>query len=294
MDQIARALTFDGFIRAYAILSKDMVQKAVTTHDCYPTTAAALGRAMTAAAMMGTMMKENEGSLTLQIDGGGPAGRIVAVADNKGRVKAYVDNPHVDLPSNAKGKLDVGGVVGKDGYLSVIRDMGLKEPYIGQTPLVSGEIAEDITAYFAYSEQTPTAVALTVLVDTDYSIKAAGGFLLQVMPGATEDAVSLCESIVEQVGSVTKLVAACETAEDMIEHLFGDTDYFLYENLTPSFFCDCSRQRLERVLLSLGKKELTDMIETDGQAELTCHFCNEKYHFDKKQLESLLAAAQKE
>lgn len=193
--------------------------------------------------MMGTMMKEEAGSLTLQIDGGGPAGRIVAVADNKGRVKAYVDNPHVDLPSNAKGKLDVGGVVGKNGYLSVIRDMGLKEPYIGQTPLVSGEIAEDVTAYFAYSEQTPTAVALTVLVDTDYSIKAAGGFMLQVMPGATDEAITLCENIVAQVGSVTELVAACETAEDIIERLFGDTGYFLYENLTPSFSCDCSPRK---------------------------------------------------
>ena len=221
----------------------------------------------------------------------GPIGRVVAVGDGHANVKGYVDNPLVDLPLNAKGKLDVGGAVGSDGMLSIIRDLGLKEPYVGQVPLVNGEIAEDLTQYYATSEQLPTAVALGVLVDVDYTIKAAGGFILQVLPGAYDEDIENVEKTVASISSVTEMLDSGKKPRDIVQQLLKDYDIEYFDDVPTAYKCDCSRERTDRALISIGREELGKIIAEDGKAEITCHFCDNVYGYTKEELEALLQSA---
>lgn len=289
-DYIARAITADGAIRIFAARTTQLVNEAAKIHECSATAAAALGRTLTGAAMLGAMLKD-EGSVTLQINGGGPIGRIVAISDASAQVRGYCDNPKADLPLNNKGKLDVGGVVGTNGYLGIVRDYGLKEPYVGQIPLVSGEIGDDLTSYFATSEQVPSAVGLGTLVDCDLSIKAAGGFIIQLMPGATEQHIEAVEKALANTPSVTKLIDDGLSPEEIIEKLIPDATVFFYENTDTNFYCSCSKERMAKALVSIGERDLNDLIETDGHAQLVCHFCNTAYDFNKEELTELLISA---
>ncbi len=290
-DVIVRGSSIDGSIRVFAAVTTDMVKQARKIHNCYPVAAAALGRTLTIGSIMGATLKNDTDSMTVQISGSGPLGRIVVVTDSKSRVRGYIENPFVELPLNSKGKLDVGGGVGK-GRLCVIRDLGLKEPYVGQVPLVNGEIAEDMTYYFAVSEQIPTAIGLGVLVDTDGSIICSGGFMIQLMPEASEQTAAKLEETVKSVPSVTSMIQSGMSAEDI---LFKVTDGFdmLAENKTilPQYHCNCSKERMERALISIGKDELSDIITEQGSAQLTCQFCDNQYTFGKDELLELLRQA---
>ena len=290
-DYIVNAITSNGAIRVVAADTTELCNRAQEIHKMSATAAAALGRAVTAAAIMGSMLKSTEDAITIQLNGGGPIGRVIAVADGRANVKGYVDNPLVDLPLNEKGKLDVGGAVGTNGMLSIIRDLGLKEPYVGQVPLVNGEIAEDLTQYYATSEQLPTAVALGVLVDVDYTIKAAGGFILQVLPGAYDEDIDKVEKTVASIASVTEMLSNGKKPEDIVEQLLADYEIEYFENQETAYKCDCSRERTDRALISIGKEELTKLIEEDGKAEITCHFCDNVYNYTKEELEALLESA---
>lgn len=290
-DYMVNAITTNGAIRVIAADTTQLCAKAQKIHKMMPTAAAALGRALTAAAIMGSMQKSRDDSITLQFNGGGPIGRVLAVGNGNAEVKGYVDNPLVDLPLNDKGKLDVGGAVGKDGMLSIVRDLGLKEPYVGQVPLVNGEIAEDITFYYANSEQIPTAVALGVLIDVDYTVKAAGGFILQVLPGAYDEDIDNVEKTVASISSVTQMLENGKTPEDIVQALLSDYEIEYFDNETPKYVCDCSRERTDRALISIGKEELEKIINEDQKAEITCHFCDKAYKYTKKELEKLLEKA---
>ncbi|MBQ8391405.1 MAG: Hsp33 family molecular chaperone HslO [Clostridia bacterium] len=290
-DYIVNAITSNGAIRVVAADTTELCNRAQEIHKMSPTAAAALGRALTAAAIMGSMLKSSDDSITVQLSGGGPIGRVVAVGDGKANVKGYVDNPLVDLPLNEKGKLDVGGAVGSDGFLSVIRDLGLKEPYVGQVPLVNGEIAEDLTKYYATSEQIPTAVALGVLVDVDYTIKAAGGFILQVLPGAYDEDIDNVEKTVASISSVTEMLSEGKRPEDIVKQLLSDYEIEFFDNVPTMYKCDCSRERTDRALISIGQEELTKIIEEDGKAQITCHFCDNIYDYTKEELQALLESA---
>lgn len=291
MDYAVRALDSSGNIRAFAAVTTDMVNRAADIHRCSATAAAALGRSLTAASMLGLMLKDRKNKLTLQIKGGGPIGKIVVVANAMGAVKGYADNPRADLPIRPDGKLDVGGVVGKDGYLTVIKDLGLKEPYIGQVQLLSGEIGEDMAAYFTYSEQVPSAVALGVLVGTDLRIQAAGGYMLQIMAGAGEETIAYLEKRLGVVKPVSTMVKEGYTPEKMLEYILQDRGVRILEKTPIMFKCDCSKERLEEVIVSLGEEEIRSIIEKEGQAEVVCHFCNQKYIFNRKELGELLYRA---
>lgn len=290
-DILVRGVSTDGSIRVFTASTRDIANRAQQIHHTYPTATAALGRALTAAAMMGAGLKNEGDSITIQFRGDGPLGKMIAVTNEKCEVRGYVENPFVDIPLNKKGKLDVGGAVGK-GSLCVIRDLGLKEPYIGQVPIVTGEIAEDLTYYYAASEQIPTAIGLGVLVDTDNSVINSGGFMLQLMPEATEEAAAMLEDKIRALPPITKLLSDGMSAEDM---LFYITDGFdmLMENKTavPKYHCPCSVERMERALVSIGKKELSELIAEKGEAELTCQFCDNKYLFTKAELEKLMEKA---
>lgn len=290
-DILLRGNSMDGAVRVFVAITTDLVNRAHEIHHTYPVATAALGRTLTAAAIMGAGMKNETDTTTIQFKGDGPLGSIVAVTDSHSHVRGYVANPFVDLPLNKKGKLDVGGGVGK-GYLNVIRDLGMKEPYAGQVPIVTGEIAEDLTFYFARSEQIPTAIALGVLVDTDSSVKAAGGFMIQLMPEATEDISIKLEEKMKTIEPVTQMIDSGMSAEDIFFHITEDFD-MLMENkpIVPMYECKCSKERMERALISIGKKELEDLIEDQGEAELTCQFCDKKYTFSKEALEELLKKA---
>lgn len=290
-DYMVNAITTNGAIRVIAADTTQLCAKAQKIHKMMPTAAAALGRALTAAAIMGSMQKSRDDSITLQFNGGGPIGRVLAVGNGSAEVKGYVDNPLVDLPLNDKGKLDVGGAVGKDGMLSIVRDLGLKEPYVGQVPLVNGEIAEDITFYYANSEQIPTAVALGVLIDVDYTVKAAGGFILQLLPGAYDEDIDNVEKTVASISSVTQMLENGKTPEDIVRALLSDYEIEYFDNETPKYVCDCSRERTDRALISIGKEELEKIINEDQKAEITCHFCDKVYKYTKKELEELLDKA---
>ena len=291
MDYIVNAITSNGAIRVVAADTTELCNRAQEIHKMSPTAAAALGRTLTAAAIMGSMLKSADDSLTIQLNGGGPIGKVVAVGDGNAKVKGYVGNPLVDLPLNEKGKLDVGGVIGRDGMLGIIRDLGLKEPYVGQVPLVNGEVAEDLTQYYATSEQLPTAVALGVLVDVDYTIKAAGGFILQVLPGAYDEDIDNVERTIQSISSVTEMLSNGKKPEDIVEQLLSDYEIEYFDNVPTKYECDCSRDRTDRALISLGKDELTKIIEEDGKAEITCHFCDNIYKYTKEELETLLENA---
>lgn len=291
-DVLVRGNSMDGAIRVFCTVTTELVNEAHKIHDTNPVATAALGRLLSGAVLMGAAgLKSETDTLTLQINGDGPLGRLVAVTDSDLRVRGYVHNPYVDLPLNEKGKIDVGGGVGR-GDLSVIRDLGLKEPYIGRIPLVSGEIAEDLTYYYAKSEQIPTAIALGVLVDTDNSVKAAGGFMIQLMPEATDDMAEKLENIIAGLPSVTEMISGGMNAQDMA---FRVTSGFsmLMENktVTPKYECKCSRERMKRALISIGKDEISSIIEEQGVAEMCCQFCNKKYTFDKAELEEMLKKA---
>ena len=278
----------DGFVKAVAIRSTDMVQRAVQIHGTTPNATAALGRALTASSMMGNMQKVENGSMTLQVRGGGPIGTITCVSDPDGNVRGCVTQPNVPLVEKYPGKLDVGATVGTDGTLTVIRDLQMKEPYIGSTQLVSGEIGDDVTAYFVQSEQTPTACALGVLVDVDQSVKVAGGYLLQLLPGAPEEVIDKLEQGIQRAGAVTAMLEQGMTPEDILGQVCGDLGIVFMETQEVSYKCYCSRQRVTQALISLGKEELTEIMEEGKTFPVECQFCDEKYMFTPEDIADLL------
>ena len=290
-DQLVRGQSIDGAIRVFAAVTTELSERARQIHNSMPVAAAALGRTLTVAAMMGAQLKNETDTVTIQFAGDGPLGKIVAVTDSSSKVRGYVENPFADLPLNRKGKIDVGGGIGK-GRLSVVRDLGMKEPYVGQVPIVTGEVAEDITYYYAKSEQIPTAVGLGVLVDTDYSIKASGGFMIQLMPFATDETAKKLEEQVRSIPSVSEMITSGMTAEDILFKVCDGFSMMMDNNaVTPLYECKCSKERMERALISIGKTELEKIIAESGEAELTCQFCDAKYKFEKAQLEEMLACA---
>ena len=288
MDYIARAVSADGFLRIYACRTTDTVAEAARIHDLSATAAAALGRTLTAAAMMGAMIKDEGTSVTIKIDGGGPIGSILAVTDNTSMVRGYVDNPHADAPSRADGHLNVGAIVGTDGFLTVTRDYGLKEPYSGSVPLVTGEIGDDITAYFAASEQTPSAVGLGVLVDTDLSVKCAGGFIVQLMPGATDDMIDKIEAGIQKAGTVSKLLDEGMDGKGLLETVLSEFELEILEQTPVAYRCYCSRERVTRTLISLGRKELQDIVDEGKPIDIDCQFCDEIYHYTPEDIADIL------
>jgi molecular chaperone Hsp33 len=284
-DELIRGTAWNAGIRVFAARTTQLVSELQRRHDTFPTATAALGRSATAGAMMGVMLKD-EGKLTIQVKGDGPLGQIVIDANAEAEVRGYVDHPHTHLPSNSQGKLDVAGAVGRSGYLNVIKDLGLKEPYRGSVPIVSGELAEDFTYYFAESEQVPSAVGLGVLVDVDNSVLHAGGFILQVMPGLPEEQLQQLEQAVSGMPHITALLDQGETPESILRFLVGD-DLTIHERMEPVFRCKCSRERVATTLITLGAEELRSLIDEDGKAEVLCHFCNETYTFSGEDLGDL-------
>ncbi len=289
-DKLIRATAKDGQVRIIAAITTELVNEATKTHECMPTASAALGRMLTGGVLMGSMLKNHTDSLTIQIDGGGEAKGVTVTAYHDGSVKGYIGNPKVDLPLNEKGKLEVGGAIGKNGYLKVIKDMGLKEPYVGQVPIYTGEVGDDIAYYFTVSEQTPSAVALGVLVDTDLSIKAAGGFIIQMMPGASEFLADIITYRLEEVPSVTAMIEKGMAIEEILEFIFEDMDLKIYDALVPAYKCDCSRERVERVLISIGKDDLQEIYDEGKTEEILCHFCNKTYDFKSEDIKKILDA----
>ncbi len=287
-DHIVRATAAGGAVRAFAAVTKDLVQKAHITHGTSGVASAALGRTLTAAAMMGRMFKNEKDMLTIQIKGDGPLGGIIAVSDAQSNVRGYVYEPQVYLPLNAAGKFDVAQAVGKNGYLNVIKDMGLKEPYVGYVELVSGEIGEDMAYYFASSEQIPTVVSLGVLVDTDEQVVTAGGYIIQLMPGADESIIEFIEDKVFLADSITYMLSVGMDAQAVLNSLLGEKELQITDRLPCKYQCNCSRERMERNLISLGAKELEEMAEEQHGAELQCHFCNTKYQFTEAELRELM------
>lgn len=291
LDKIMKFLAYDGKVSVICANTTEMIEKARKTHDLSPVATAALGRVITIASIMGAEMKNSRDRLTLQIKGSGPLGMMVAVANNFPKVKAFVTNPHVDLPLNDIGKLDVGTAVGTEGYINVIKDIGMKEPYIGISPIVSGEIAEDFANYFMNSEQRESAVALGVLVDKN-GVKSSGGYLIQLMPGSTEEEITKIEQAIFKAGAISKMLDQELTLEEIAKKITGDDDVKIMEqDITPIYECDCSKEHMADGLITIGRKELQDIIEKEGKAELVCHFCNKKYEFAKAELENLLRDA---
>ena len=287
-DYLVRGMTMDGFVKAVAINSTDMVRRGAQIHGTTPNATAALGRALTAASMMGNMQKVENGSMTMQIRGGGPIGTITVVSDSVGNVRGCVTEGKVPLVEKFPGKLDVGATVGTDGTLTVIRDMQMKEPYIGSVELVSGEIGDDVTAYFAQSEQTPTACALGVLVDRDTSVKVAGGYLLQLLPGAPEEVIDRLEEGIRKAGAVTAMLEQGMTPEDILGQVCGDLGILFMETQEVSYKCYCSRERVSKALISLGKAELQEMADAGKTFPVDCQFCDQVYEFTPEQIRQLL------
>lgn len=293
MARLTRALSADGSVMAMAIDSTDIAARIEQIHKTSAVVTAATGRLATAASMMGCLLKGENDSLTLRLNGKGPVGSVIAVSDSKGNVKAYPVNPVVELPLNSKGKLDVAGAVGTDGYLSVIRDLGLKEPYVGQTPIVSGEIAEDITNYYAVSEQVPTVCALGVLVNPDLTVRAAGGFLVQLLPFADEKAIETIEQNINGIKPVSTMIHEGMTPPDICKLLLVGLEPEILEERTPLYRCDCNKERVERALLSMGREQLNELITEDHGTEVCCHFCEKKYRYSEDELTRLLDNASK-
>lgn len=290
MDYIVRMIAKDAPIKAMAIQGKALVQRAREIHQTLPVATAALGRTLLATSMMGQQIKEKDGSVTVRVSGGGPLGNILAVADSDGNVRGYVQNGQVDLPLKGPAKLDVGQAVGTDGSLTVIKDLRMKEPYVGTIPLVSGEIAEDITSYFAESEQIPTACALGVLVDTDLSVAAAGGYLIQLLPGTSDSDIDKIEAGIAKVGQVTSHLHQGVGPEELLRMVLGDFALELLETVPVEYRCYCSRERMRSALVSMGKEELRALIAEQGRAEMTCQFCDAVHVFEKEELEALAAS----
>ena len=287
-DQLIRAISKDGFVKATAVSTRDLTERARQIHRTLPVATAALGRALAACSMMGNALKEDGASVTLQIKGGGPLGTVLAVSDNQGNVRGRVDEPAVDLPLRPDGKLDVGGAVGTDGMLTVIRDLNMKEPYVGSVGLIGGEIAEDLAAYFVESEQIPTACGLGVLVDRDQSVRAAGGYLIQLMPGADEDTITRVEGGVLAAGNVSAILDKDPDPEHLLKTVLSDFDVKILESDPVEYKCYCSRERVERALISLGAEELKNILREQGSCQMTCQFCDAVYRFDGPELQKLI------
>ncbi len=287
-DQIVRAMTRDGYVKAAAISSRELVERARNIHHCLPMATAALGRTLTACSLMGNMQKVEDGSVTLQIKGGGPLGTLLAVSDSVGNVRGYVTNPAVSLMEKYRGKLNVGDAVGRDGRLTVIRDLQMKEPYVSSIELVSGEIAEDLTAYFAQSEQVPTACALGVLVDTDQSVKAAGGYIIQLLPGAPDAVIDRIEAGIQTAGAVTGQLDRGLGAQELLQTVLDGFDLELLETTPVEYRCYCSRERVERTILSLGREELRTIVEDGETIHVGCQFCDRDYAFTVEEVQALL------
>ena len=288
-DQLIRAISQDGLIKVSAVSTRDLTERARQIHKTLPVATAALGRLLAGASMMGNALKEEAASLTLQIKGGGPLGTLLAVSDHEGNVRGTVENPAVDIPLREDGKLDVGTAVGNQGTLTVIRDLRMKEPYVGSVGLLWGEIAEDIALYFVESEQIPTACGLGVLVDRDQSVLSAGGYLVQLLPGAGEETAERLEASLRAAGPVTELLKADPDPEALLRAALPGLALEVLEKRPIAYRCDCSRERMERALISLGREELRSMIDEQGGAELSCRFCGNVQAFSKEELEALLA-----
>ena len=292
MGKSIRCISRDGTLTVMAINSTDIVNRAVEIHETSAVCSAALGRLITAASLMGSVLKGKDHSITLRLNGGGPAGSVIAVSDSMGNVRGYVGQNVVEIPLNAKGKLDVAGAVGKAGFLTVIKDLGMKEPYVGKTPIVSGEIAEDITAYFSISEQTPTVCALGVLVNPDLTIKAAGGLLIQLLPTALDDTIDLVEKSIEGLEPISTLIDRGMTPEEICRHALKYFELDVLDDAEPEYKCYCSRERVEAALISTGEEELLDMAK-DEKTEVSCQFCDKKYVFTPVDIKNLVKKAKK-
>lgn len=291
MDQLVRVIAKDAPIKATALSATELVERARAIHDTWPVATAALGRLLMGASMMGNMLKNEDGSVTLRVRGGGPLGSVTAVSDSQGNVRGYVTNPAVDVPRKAHAKLDVGAAVGCEGELTVIKDIGMREPYVGSVQLVGGEIAEDIAAYFVESEQIPTACALGVLIAPDQTVQAAGGYLIQLLPGADDSVISAVERGIAKVGAVSAKLDQGISPLDLLQEVLGEFELEVLETTPVEYRCQCSRERVSRALISMGKNELESLIAEQGSAELTCQFCDKVYHFSEDELKQLLLEA---
>lgn len=287
-DKLVRGTAHNGDIRVIGAITTDLVNEAVKIHGTTPTASAALGRLLTAGSLMGSMLKSDKDKLTLKIDGGGEAMGLVVNSYADASVKGYIGNPLVDLSPNAKGKLDVGGAIGKEGELLVIRDMGLKEPYVGRVPIYTGEIGDDIAYYYTVSEQVPSAVAVGVLVDKDLTIKAAGGFIIQMMPGADDMLADILTYRLEEIAPITTLIASGKGIDEILQYIFEDMDLKLLQSTKPKYNCDCSRDRVERALISIGKDELSKISADNKTEEIRCQFCGKKYSFTPEDVNKIL------
>ena len=288
MDTIKKYLALENKVSLTIIESTELVEKARKIHDLTPTTTAALGRLLTATALLGVDLKNIEDNITVQIKGDGPIGTMIAVSNKFPKVRAYIQNPHIELPLNGQGKIDVGKAVGKTGYLSIVKDIGLKKPYIGIVPLTTGEIAEDFAKYFAESEQKPTAIALGVLVDNN-GVKKAGGYILSLMPDATDEIVTKLEENIKNIPSISKILSENDNLNDISKIITGDENArIIEENILPVYECNCSTEKMKNGLISLGKSELEQILKEESKIETVCNFCNKKYVFDKPQIEELL------
>ena len=290
-DYLVRGMSMDGFVKAVAIRSTELVSRGAQIQKTTPNATAAFGRALTAASMMGNMQKVEDGSITLQIKGGGPLGTLLAVSDAEGNVRGWVENPQISLLEKYRGKLDVGAAVGTDGMLTVIRDLRMKEPYVGSVELVSGEIAEDITQYFAQSEQIPTACALGVLVETDQSVRAAGGYIVQLLPGAPDETIDLVDAGIHAAGNVTAMLDSGLSAEDMLRTVLGPFEVEILETAPVAYRCYCSREKVERTLLTLGREELSQIVRSGETLHVDCQFCDKIYDFTPENVQDILNQA---
>lgn len=290
IDYMIRAIDETGSIRVFSASTTNAVQRARETHNTTPVSTAALGRVITASLLMGNTLKNEKDKISIQITGDGQIKNILAISNCRGQVKGYISNPHADLPLKGKGKLDVGGAIG-NGIMTVIKDLGMKEPYVGQTELVTGEIAEDLAHYFAHSDQQPSAVALGVLVDKDYTVKAAGGYIIQVLPNAEEEVISKLEETIANSEPISTLIEKGYTPEDVLDYICEGLNMKILEKKDLKLACDCCQERIERALISIGENDLTEIIEEDGKAELCCEFCDTKYNFNKEELIDILNQA---
>jgi len=286
-DYLVRGLGFNGNVRAFAVRTTDTVAEAQRRHHTWPVVTAAIGRSMTAGVMMGAMLK-GEDKLTVKVEGNGPIGPMIIDANAKGEVRGFVTNPHVHFELNAQGKLDVRAGVGDAGTLTIVKDLGMRDMFTGQVPIVSGEIAEDFTYYFASSEQVPSSVGLGVLVNPDNTVKAAGGFILQIMPGCTDEVIDEIEAHLSTLEPVSKMIEKGFTPEQILEAVLGENHVQVLDSMPVMFKCQCSKERFGAAIIGLGKQEIQEMIDEDGQAEAVCHFCTEKYLFDKQELEGFI------
>lgn len=293
MDKIIKATAKDGMIRIIAGETTNLVNTGISVHECTPLAAATLGRMLTAGSLIGSTLKSEKEVVTLKINGGGEAKGVTVTAYEGGIVKGFIGNPYGNLPLNSRNKLDVGGYVGRNGEFTVIKDLGMKDPYVGQVPIYSGEIAEDLAYYYTVSEQTPSAVALGVLVDTDYSIKASGGFIIQMLPDADELLSDLLTYRLEEIPSITEMLLEHGSIDKVLEYIFEGMDLNILEEITPEFRCNCTRERVESVLISIGEKELEEIYKDGKEEEIKCNFCNAAYNFSNEEIGELLENARK-